>query len=288
MSKIFISHSSADKPKLVRRLAEDLKYVGHEVWYDEWTIQAGESLAEKIDQGIQECDYFVIVLSEAALRSRWVRQELNAAVVREIERKNVFVIPILIGAVKDNQVPISLRSKKYIDLRRLNDALYTRRFDEILRALGDVRDVGKDNVPIFSCPRCIPKEADTADGFLALSELDIICLENELQRDWHFDQEKGEALLFFEKDDLRSRELHFRLDAEDRTCIFRRNIKSLGWFFYKAPENKNSIIKLQYQIGRKKIVSLYWINYAMEQYILSCAREFSHDWDFEVTLGRKH
>jgi hypothetical protein len=60
MPKVFISHSSTDK-HFTSRLAQDLKRSGIPVWYDSWEIRVGDSIVEKIDQGLKECDYLIIV-----------------------------------------------------------------------------------------------------------------------------------------------------------------------------------------------------------------------------------
>jgi hypothetical protein len=287
VSQVFISHSSADKERIVRRLARDLAAVGHTVWYDEWTIHPGESLAEKIDNGIQECDYFVILLSTSALKSRWVQKELSAAAVREIEKQSVFVIPVLIGSVRHDEVPVSLRSKKYVDMRWLNDKRYKRALKELVVTFGRLQDVGKDEVPVFRCPRCSHKEAESAGKSYRFTTLDIICLENEIEKDWYYDSKSGQARLFFQARNKKSETLNFRLDAQDRSRLAKAPMTPLGWFTFKRPKNKNGILKLQYQVLEKKYVSLYWINYAMEGYIEAKARQFCHDWDFEVTLGHR-
>ena len=51
--KIFLSHSSKDK-EFVRKLADDLKTYGLSVWFDEWEIKVGDSITNKISQGIDE------------------------------------------------------------------------------------------------------------------------------------------------------------------------------------------------------------------------------------------
>ncbi len=49
--------------------------------------------------------------------------------------------------------------------------------------------------------------------------------------------------------------------------------------------NQNSVLKIQYSKGEERIISLYWINYAIEGYIEAKLHEFTNDWDLNVTLG---
>ena len=49
---IFICHASDDKESLVRPLAEALRQLGAAVWYDEFSLDVGDSLSESIGRGI--------------------------------------------------------------------------------------------------------------------------------------------------------------------------------------------------------------------------------------------
>ncbi len=50
---VVLSHNAKDKPR-VRRLAERLKAAGVRVWLDEWVIQAGDFIALKVDEGLEQ------------------------------------------------------------------------------------------------------------------------------------------------------------------------------------------------------------------------------------------
>ncbi len=77
MIKCFLSHSSKDKERYIRLVAEKLR---KEVKiFDEETFEQGMSPAEEIIRGLDESDLFVIFLSESALNSKWVRDELKSA-----------------------------------------------------------------------------------------------------------------------------------------------------------------------------------------------------------------
>ena len=51
--KIFISYSVKDKDK-ARKIATELKNANLDVWYDEWSLQVGDSLVNKIEKGIAD------------------------------------------------------------------------------------------------------------------------------------------------------------------------------------------------------------------------------------------
>jgi len=109
----FISHSTKDK-RFVRKLAADLVASGVKVWLDEQRILVGDSVPEKIAQGLAESDFFLIVVSQNSVGSSWVKKELSSALVHEIERRKVTVLPIKLD---DSPMPDSIKDKLYADFR---------------------------------------------------------------------------------------------------------------------------------------------------------------------------
>jgi hypothetical protein len=49
---VFICHASEDKEDFVRPFAEALRSNHVEVWYDDFTLNVGDSLREAIDRGL--------------------------------------------------------------------------------------------------------------------------------------------------------------------------------------------------------------------------------------------
>ena len=127
MKKVFLSHSSADK-QFVRKLAEDLKERGLEVWFDEWEIKVGDSIVEKIQEGISSGGFLIIVLSESSVCSPWVKEEINAGFFKQVSDSDIQLLPAL---VMDCGIPTLLRHRKYADFRKR----YISGFDEILTAI---------------------------------------------------------------------------------------------------------------------------------------------------------
>jgi hypothetical protein len=82
---VFISHASEDKDAFVRPFAEYLKNLGVSVWYDEFSLQWGDSLRKSIDKGLANSRFGVVVLSKAFVQKRWTEYELNGLVAAEIE-----------------------------------------------------------------------------------------------------------------------------------------------------------------------------------------------------------
>ena len=128
--KVFISHASEDKDRFVLDFATRLRSNGVDAWVDAWEMKPGDSLVDKIfEEGIKEAAAFIVVLSKHSVDKRWVREELNTAVVERIER-GTQLIPVVID---DCVVPQVLRAtvwQKIDDLRS-----YQRPFDRIMAAI---------------------------------------------------------------------------------------------------------------------------------------------------------
>lgn len=114
MFKVFISHSSNDKP-FVRRVSADLSNFGIDSWLDENEIHIGDSIRRSIEAGLGEADYFLLVISSSSVAKPWVSIEIDAALSIEIAMKRKFILPVLI----DNaDIPQLLAGRLYADFRQ--------------------------------------------------------------------------------------------------------------------------------------------------------------------------
>lgn len=112
MINVFISHSHKDK-MIARTLARKLNQYGIYAWIDEAEIKIGDSLIDKIRDGIDKVDYLIALISADSVESEWVKKELDIAMNREIESKRVVVIPVLTGKC---ELPGFLKGKLYADM----------------------------------------------------------------------------------------------------------------------------------------------------------------------------
>lgn len=76
--EVFISHSSADK-EMIKKIIPYLNGGNHTVWFDEYNINIGDSLYEKIDAGIVNAFVVVFWITESFLKSSWCLRELKLA-----------------------------------------------------------------------------------------------------------------------------------------------------------------------------------------------------------------
>ncbi len=130
LASIFLSHSHADKT-FVNQISRDLITMGVRVWVDEAEIEIGDSLIEKIRNGIDNVDYVGVVISKTSVESEWVKKEVDIAMNQEIEGRQVKVLPLLID---DCDLPGFLKGKMYADFRHAST--YSRELNKLSRRLG--------------------------------------------------------------------------------------------------------------------------------------------------------
>jgi hypothetical protein len=85
--KAFISHGNRDKT-FVLRLAGDLRTrEGIDAWLDQWEINPGDRIPERIEEGLSEADVFILVLSPESVNSQWVDYERQAWLMMQIDEE---------------------------------------------------------------------------------------------------------------------------------------------------------------------------------------------------------
>ena len=72
--KVFLCHSSKDKP-FVKKLAEELSENGIRVWVDYEQILPGQDFTKRMEDGISECDFVIVVLTPNFLNGPWAQRE---------------------------------------------------------------------------------------------------------------------------------------------------------------------------------------------------------------------
>ena len=90
---VFVSHASEDKDAVARPLAELLRQAGMKVWLDENELTVGDSLSRKIDEGLAESRYGVVILSRRFFGKAWPPQELSGLVARQVGGPKV-ILPV--------------------------------------------------------------------------------------------------------------------------------------------------------------------------------------------------
>lgn len=84
MLDIFICHASEDKADVAGPLAAMLVSAGLEVWYDEYSLELGDSIRQTIDEGLANSKYGVVILSPNFFKKDWPQAELDGLFSKEI------------------------------------------------------------------------------------------------------------------------------------------------------------------------------------------------------------
>jgi hypothetical protein len=129
--KVFISHSHLDQ-LFAERLAKDLGKHGLDVWYSEWQMRPGDSLTQKVAEGITSSGSMVVLLSKNSVQSPWVEKELSLALCSKLARQNVQIFPVLLETCSFPKSFHFIGDTLYADFR--DD--YNRALQRLLSALG--------------------------------------------------------------------------------------------------------------------------------------------------------
>jgi hypothetical protein len=88
--KVFLSYAFDDQA-LARRVAQTLQANGVDTWWAEWCIGAGDSIRQRIDEGLGNCTHFVVLLTPASVTKPWVAAEMDAGLVAKLSRGTKFI-----------------------------------------------------------------------------------------------------------------------------------------------------------------------------------------------------
>lgn len=118
---VFISHASEDKDDVVRPLAIALKNHGLSIWYDEFELRIGDSLRRKIDKGLANSRFGIVVISRSFIKKGWTNYELDGLITRAVTGEQV-LLPIWHNITKQEVIDYS---PSLADKVARNTAVYT-------------------------------------------------------------------------------------------------------------------------------------------------------------------
>ena len=94
---VFISHASKDKLAAVNDIEREISALGVNVWYDTNKIAWGDSLSSKIYNGLEQCEFGIIVISRTYFNSTWCNKELHILADRNFEDGEKVILPLLLN-----------------------------------------------------------------------------------------------------------------------------------------------------------------------------------------------
>lgn len=110
--RIFISHSAQDRT-FVLRLIRVLERHRVPYWYSAEQIRGAQEWHDEIGRALDECDWFLVVLTAEAVRSLWVKRELFFALNEK--RYHRRIIPLLRRPCRYRDLSWTLRQFEFVD-----------------------------------------------------------------------------------------------------------------------------------------------------------------------------
>ena len=112
---VFLSYTHEDHD-LAEGIATQMTRLGINTWWDQWEIRAGDSIVQKINDGLGECTHFIVLLTPRSIDKPWVKAEMDAAFIRKLKERVKF-IPLRCDLQAERLPPLfsGLHSPEIID-----------------------------------------------------------------------------------------------------------------------------------------------------------------------------
>lgn len=173
--RVFLSWSWQDRP-LAESVAYRLMSKGIDTWWSEWCINAGDSLRQKIDEGLADCTHFIVLMTPTSINKPWVKEEIDAGFTLMLSEKKVQFIGLRHG-LQVSQLPPLLQGCLSPEVQSPDD--------DLTGLINDIHGISK-KPPLGSAPVAVVKADQNQTGYSA-SATAIARLFSEESEDafWH-------------------------------------------------------------------------------------------------------
>jgi hypothetical protein len=113
VTRIFISFCAEDQQFVEREIVVPLKRNRLPTWFAPQDIKYGVPWEKCIRNGLEECDWFLLVMSPNSVTSSWVQAEVHWAVEERWER----IIPVMHETVDPTDFHLKLKQIQFVDFR---------------------------------------------------------------------------------------------------------------------------------------------------------------------------
>lgn len=110
---VFLSHANADKLDFVEDLKKSFDKLGIKVFYDKDSIEWGDKWKDRILNGLENCRFGVIVVSENFFDREWTEKELKELLSRQKSSGQKLILPII------HNISADMLYKKYKKLSEI-------------------------------------------------------------------------------------------------------------------------------------------------------------------------
>ncbi|QLH67132.1 toll/interleukin-1 receptor domain-containing protein [Aeromonas veronii] len=113
---VFLSHSSRDK-HIVDNVFNELHKAGIRAWYDRYEIEPGDSITDKINEGLSSSKLGLLFFSKNFLdpRSGWPKAEANYF-FQKLMREGVKNFVVINLDLSIDELPALLQDRRFIDM----------------------------------------------------------------------------------------------------------------------------------------------------------------------------
>ncbi|MHC1611276.1 MAG: TIR domain-containing protein [Candidatus Methanospirareceae archaeon] len=98
---IFLCHASEDKEEYAKPLYNELINNGISVWYDEGEILWGDSITDKIQEGIKLSRFAIICFSKNFLKKDWANSEFRNLYQRQQTEGRKIILPLILNSKEE-------------------------------------------------------------------------------------------------------------------------------------------------------------------------------------------
>jgi FtsZ-binding cell division protein ZapB len=128
---VFISHDHADRGFVQQAIKPLLESHGIQTWWSQESIRTGENWEKSLKAGMQEADWFLVILSPRSQQSTWVRNEIGWALADKPHR----ILPVLMEACDLQAFPRELASLHFVDFTQGPEAARRKILADMIRQL---------------------------------------------------------------------------------------------------------------------------------------------------------
>jgi len=109
-ASVFVCYSQTDR-EIAERVAQIIRALGHDMWFDAWKLKYSESISSQIVEGMRTADVCILIISSASMSSSNVNMELGMWIAMH---GNSTIISIVIG---ECAVPTVLEGVQKLEIR---------------------------------------------------------------------------------------------------------------------------------------------------------------------------
>lgn len=130
--RVFLSHSFQNK-KDIEELIPFLNSKNLPVWYAPIDIEYGDSIINKVEEGMEKSVCVIFWITKEYLNSRWCKKEMSSFLNRQISRNNILILPIVENDILEQDIPPFISELKYLRISRpINFELVAREIMPVL------------------------------------------------------------------------------------------------------------------------------------------------------------